>query len=145
MVWSSGLYFSWTEFKGVLLTSLLQPTKTMSPASRSLYYFGFYLLATGITLTVFPNALLSLVGVPETTEVWIHLLGVVVFAIGLYYVFMAPTNNFLFLTLSVYARISVFLWFVIFIVINLAPIQLLPFGLIDLAGAIWTYTALKKS
>lgn len=117
----------------------------MSPASRSLYYFGFYLLATGITLTVFPNVLLSLVGVPETTEVWIHLLGVVVFAIGLYYVFMAPTNNFLFLTLSVYARISVFLWFVIFIVINLAPIQLLPFGLIDLAGAIWTYTALKKS
>ncbi len=116
----------------------------MTAAARSVYYFGFYVLATGIVLTVFPNVLLSVVGVAETTEVWIHMLGVVVFAIGLYYVFMAPTNHKLFFTLSVYARISVFLWFVIFIVIGLAPLNLLPFGIIDLLGAGWTYAALRK-
>jgi len=102
-------------------------------------------LLVGATLTVFPNVLLSVVGIPETTEVWIHILGVVAFVLGLYYVFMAPTNHFLFFTLSVYARITVFLWFVIFIVINLAPIELLPFGVIDLAGAVWTYVALRKN
>jgi hypothetical protein len=116
----------------------------MTNASKSLYYFGFYLLLTGITLTVFPNTLLALFQIPTTTEVWIHVLGSVVFAIGLYYVFMAGANNALFLLLSVWARISVFIWFLIFVVLEMAPPQLLGFGLIDLAGALWTYIALKK-
>lgn len=116
----------------------------MTPAARSVYVFGFYLLVVGTILTVFPNTLLSIIGVAETTEVWIHLLGVVAFVLGLYYVFMAPTNHFLFFILSVYARITVFIWFVIFIIIKLAPVELLPFGVIDLAGAIWTYMALRK-
>ncbi len=116
----------------------------MTPASRSVYYFGFYLLATAITLTAFPNVLLSLMQVPETTEVWIRLLGVVVFAVGLYYVFMAPANNALFNTLTVYARCSVFVFFVAFVFIDLAPVQMILFGVVDLAGALWTYSALRK-
>ena len=91
----------------------------MTPASRSLYLFGFYLLATGVTLTAFPNVLLALFQIQETTEIWIRILGTVVFAIGLYYVFMAPANHILFMTLSVYARLSVFAWFLIFVVMNL--------------------------
>jgi len=116
----------------------------MSPAARSLYYFGFYLLVTGITLTVFPNLLLALVQIPETTEVWIRILGTVVFALGIYYVFMGPTNNGLFMRLTIYMRWSIFMWFVIFVVIGYAPIQLLLFGFIDLAGAVWTYQAMKQ-
>lgn len=116
----------------------------MTAASRSLYYFGFYLILTGITLTVFPNMMLGLIGIPETSEVWIHLLGIVVFNMGLAYVVVAPQNNTLFLTFSVYARASVFVWFLIFYFINLAPAQLIIFGVIDLAGAAWTYAALRK-
>jgi len=116
----------------------------MTPASKSLYYFGFYLLLTGVTLVAFPNMLLSMVGIPETNEVWIHVLGVVVFGIGLYYVFMAPTNHTLFMTLSIYVRLSVFFWFVVFVLIDWAPVQLLPFGVVDLSGAAWTYMALRK-
>jgi hypothetical protein len=116
----------------------------MTAASRSVYYFGFYLLLTGVTLTVFPNMMLAMVQIPETTEVWIRLLGTVVFAIGIYYVVMAPTNNVLFTRLTVYVRWSVFMWFVIFVVIGYAPLQLLLFGVIDLAGALWTYVVMKK-
>ena len=117
----------------------------MNAASRSVYYFGFYLLATGVTLTVFPNTLLSIVGMPEATEVWIHILGAIVFMIGLYYVFMAPANHALFLTLTVYARCAVFVWFLVFVLIGMAPVQLMLFGSVDLIGAIWTYTALRKA
>ena len=53
--------------------------------------------------------------------------------------------NTLFLILSVYARFSVVTWFVIFVVLEWAPPQLLLFGVIDLAGAIWTYLGLKKN
>ena len=116
----------------------------MTPASKSLYYFGLYLLILGISLTVFPNVLLSVFRIAETAEVWIRVLGAVTFSIGLYYVFMAPSNNILFLTLSVYVRASILLWFIVFVLIGWAPTQLILFGLVDMTGAIWTYVALRK-
>ncbi len=126
----------------VILLLKLQP---MTSASKSLYYFGLYLLILGITLTVFPNVLLSLFQIAETNEVWIHVLGTVVFGIGLYYVLMAPSNNTLFLTISIYVRASILLWFIAFVLIGWAPVQLILFGLADAAGALWTYVALKSN
>ena len=117
----------------------------MTPASKSLYYFGYYLLILGIALTVVPNLILSTFQIAPTSEVWIRVLGGVVFGIGLYYVFMAPTNHILFLTLSVYVRASILLWFILFVVIGWAPAQLILFGLVDMAGAAWTYMALRKT
>lgn len=116
----------------------------MTAASKSLYYFGFYLLALGITLIASPNLILSLFQIQETTEVWIRVVGTVVSGIGLYYVFMASSNNALFLILSVYVRTTILLWFVIFVVLDWAPPQLILFGLVDVAGAAWTYVALKR-
>jgi len=115
----------------------------MSPASRSVYYFGFYLLVTGITLTVTPNLLLSVFGIPETTEIWIRVLGSVVFTLGLGYVVMARSNNPLFLTFTVYARTYIFIIFTTFVILGWAPWQLVLFGVIDLVGAAWTYFGLR--
>jgi Ca2+/Na+ antiporter len=116
----------------------------MTAAARSLYYFGFYLILTGMTLTVAPNLLLSLFGMPETSEIWIRVLGSVVFTLGLGYVVMAPTNPRLFMTFSVYARTYVFVIFTAFVALGWAPWQLILFGVIDLAGAAWTYAGLRK-
>ncbi|MEQ8423986.1 MAG: hypothetical protein RIA63_04700 [Cyclobacteriaceae bacterium] len=116
----------------------------MTAASRSIYYFGYYLLILGITLTVVPNVLLSTFQLGETNEIWIRVLGAVVFNIGLYYVFMAPANHALFLTLSVYTRMLVLFWFIVFVTLGWAPVQLVLFGLVDGAGAVWTYLSLRK-
>lgn len=116
----------------------------MSPAARSLYYFGFYVLVTGITLTVAPNLVFSLLGIPETSEIWVRVLGSIVFILGLGYVVVAPSNLRLFQAYSVYSRTYVFLIFTTFVVIGWGPWQLILFGVIDLAGALWTYSALKK-
>lgn len=116
----------------------------MTAASKSIYYFGFYLLALGLLLIIAPNLLLSLFQIPETTEVWIRVLGTVVSGLGLYYVFMASSNNALFMILTVYVRTTILLWFIIFAVLEWAPAQLILFGLVDMAGAVWTYMALRK-
>ena len=121
-----------------------KPIAMMTPASKSVYYFGFYLLVLGISLTIAPNVLLGLFQIPATTEVWIHVLGVVVFNIGLYYIFMAPANSTLFLTLSVYTRAAILFWFIVFVLLGWAPAQLILFGAVDGAGALWTYMALRK-
>jgi hypothetical protein len=117
----------------------------MTNAGKSVYYFGFYLMMLGITLTGFPNILLSTFQLPETNEVWIRVVGILVFNIGLYYVFMAPTKSTLFYTLTVYTRASILVWFIAFVLIGWAQPQLILFGLADMAGASWTYMAMKKS
>lgn len=117
----------------------------MTAASKSIYYFGFYLLILGITITVVPNMLLATFQIAETNEVWIRVLGAVVFNLGLYYLLMAPANHSLFLMLSVYTRALILFWFIVFVMIGWAPLQLILFGIVDAAGAIWTYTALRKN
>ena len=116
----------------------------MTAAARSLYYFGFYLMLTGVTLTVAPNLLLSLFGIPTTTEVWIRVLGNVVFTLGLGYVVVAPSNLRLFLVYSVYARAFVFVMFGVFVALDIAPWQLILFGVVDRAGAAWRYSGLRR-
>jgi hypothetical protein len=116
----------------------------MNSAAKSIYYFGYYLLLLGVILISFPNFLLSTFQMPETQEVWIRVIGIIVFNIGLYYIFMAPSNNQTFVVLTVYTRGVVLLWFVIFVLMKWAPVNLIGFGLVDAAGALWTYLAIKK-
>ncbi len=116
----------------------------MNSAAKSVYYFGFYLLILSAALTVFPNLLLTTFMMPETNEVWIRVVGVLVFNIGILYIVLAPSNHSLFLTVTVYLRASILLWFIIFVLIEWAPTMLIMFGLVDFAGALWTYLELKK-
>ncbi|MBX2964003.1 MAG: hypothetical protein KF687_15935 [Cyclobacteriaceae bacterium] len=116
----------------------------MTPASRSVYYFGFYLLVLGIILIAFPNMLLPLFQFPEATEPWIRVAGMLVFHLGLYYIFMASTNNTIFLILTVYTRVAVLVWFVAFVIFGWASPMLISFGVVDATAALWTYTALRK-
>ncbi len=116
----------------------------MTSSAKSIYYFGFYLAILAVTLLAFPNTLLGMFQIEPTNEVWIRVVGVVVLDIGILYVFMAAANNVLFMTLTVYLRASVLLWFTLFAVLGMAPMQLILFGLADAAGAAWTYLALRK-
>ena len=116
----------------------------MTSAGKSVYYFGFYLLILGATLTGFPNVLLSTFQLPETNEIWIRVVGVLVFNIGLYYVFMAPTHSTLFYSISVYTRASILVWFIVFVLMGWAPALLILFGAVDMAGALWTFVAMRK-
>jgi hypothetical protein len=116
----------------------------MTSAGKSIYYFGFYLLILGITLTVVPNILLSTFLLPETNEVWIRVVGIIVFNIGLYYIFMAPVNQAIFYTLTIYTRALILFWFIVFVLLGWAPTPLIMFGLVDAAGAVWTYAAMRR-
>src|SRR5688572_30252164 len=116
----------------------------MTKASKTVYYFGIYLLVIAAALMAFPNTLLGMFQIAPTNEIWIRVLGAVVFDIGILYVFMAPANNPLFMILTVYVRFSILLWFILFVALNMAPVQLILFGLIDAAGGAWTYFALRK-
>ncbi|HRI62337.1 MAG TPA: hypothetical protein PK228_21500 [Saprospiraceae bacterium] len=115
----------------------------MTNAAKSVYYFGFYLLVLGLTLVFVPNILLTMFGFEPATEVWIRVLGAVVFAIGIYYVFTAPTNNETFIKTTIYVRSSILAWFTLFVLLGWAQPALMLFGGIDVLGALWTWNALR--
>lgn len=116
----------------------------MTAAARSVCYFGFYLYATGLLLITAPNFLLSTLQIPATDEVWIRVVGVLAFCIGYYYHRAGAGNIHAFCKHTIPTRIFVFLAFCTFVLLNYVSPMLILFGAIDLAGATWTWFALKQ-
>jgi steroid 5-alpha reductase family enzyme len=117
----------------------------MTAAAKSVFYFGFYLYATGLALIFIPNKLLTAFQLPETTEVWIRVVGVLVLLIGFYYHQMGKQNFKPFYSLTVIARTVVCISFICFVLLKFVSPMIIPFGVIDLLGAVWTFFALKKA
>jgi hypothetical protein len=115
----------------------------MSSAARSVYIFGIYLLIVGGLLMGSPNTLLTMLGLPATEEVWIRVLGITVMAIGLLDLSNARSEQPMFLRSTVRVRVFVFVAFLVFTMMKLAPPVLMAFGAIDLAAATWTFFALR--
>jgi hypothetical protein len=117
----------------------------MTAAAKSVYYFGFYLYLIGLTLIFIPNVFLKTVQIPETNEVWIRVVGLLAFFIGFYYHRSGSANTTSFFRLTIPTRILVFVAFTSFVLLKYVPPVLIVFGTIDLLGAIWTWTVLKKT
>jgi hypothetical protein len=115
----------------------------MSKSAFTVKAFGYYLLILGVVLIIVPNLLLTTFQLLATTEVWIRVVGVLVFNIGIYYIYAAQCEATAFFQASVYTRVFVLFAFATFAALQLASPMLIPFGTVDFLGAIWTYLALK--
>ena len=116
----------------------------MSKTAFTIRAFGCYLLLLGAGLILAPNVLLSLFRVPQTTEVWIRVVGVVVVTEGIYYLAAAQGEAIAFFRASVYARPLVLLAFGAFALLGLASPMLVLFGGVDALGALWTWLTMKS-
>lgn len=115
----------------------------MSRAARSVFVFGIYMVVMGTALMVMPNVLLSLFGIGASSDVWIRVVGVLVVILAFYYVQAARNELTEFLGWTVYTRSSLIVFLVLFVALDLAEPILIPFGFVDLLGAIWTRSALR--
>lgn len=115
----------------------------MSKSAFSLRVFSIYMFALGSVFAVVPNVLLPIFSFPETHEVWIRVVGMLVLIIGYFY-FMASRNEIRdFFRWSVSARLSVPVFFVTFVLFGFAPPVLILFGAIDAVAALWTAACLR--
>jgi len=117
----------------------------MSNSAKSVFVFAVYLILLGIILLLMPNVLLKLFSFPETTEVWIRVAGMLVLLIAFYYLQAARRELTEFFQWTVYARASVILFFIAFVVLMDIPPALILFGAVDLLGAVWTEATLRAS
>ena len=117
----------------------------MTRAAFTVRAFGYYLLVLGVILIIAPNMLLAMSFMPTTSEVWIHVLGVVVFNLGVYYIYAAKCEATAFFKASIYTRTFVLLAFAAFWLLGPAHPMLVAFGAVDFLGGLWTWRALKSA
>ena len=117
----------------------------MSRSAVSVFVFGIYLLLLGAVLVIVPNVLLTVLFVPPTNEVWIRVVGMLILFLGVYYVLAARAELRQFFPWTVYVRSSVIVFFAAFVILGFAPVQLILFGSVDLAAALWTAWALRSA
>src|SRR5215203_2766452 len=117
----------------------------MSPAARSVYVFGIYLLVVGGMLLGAPNTLLMVIGLSPTTEPWIHVAGIPVMAMGMLFASGARAENLWLFRTSVWVRVFAFISFVMLAALQMAPAVVVGFGVVDALGALWTRLSLREA
>jgi hypothetical protein len=115
----------------------------MTKAARSVFIFGLYLLVLGVVMIVAPNFLLGLFFLPDTTEVWVRVSGMLVLFLGFYYTQAGRKELTIFFRWTLYPRSTVILFFAVFVLLGYARPPLVLFGIVDLVGVIWTGLALR--
>jgi hypothetical protein len=117
----------------------------MSNLARSITAFGVYLSIAGLSFIFIPNIVLPLFGFPTTTEVWIRLVGLLTAILGMYFLYSVRHDDRHFFSATLYARLMFFVGVTLFVIFKLGSPLLIIFGLVDLAGAAWTWSALRAS
>ena len=117
----------------------------MTKAAFTVRAFGYYLLALGVVLVFVPNVLLAASFMPTTSEVWIRVLGIVVFNLGVYYIYAAKCEATEFFRATVLTRTLVLVAFAAFWLLGLAQPMLVTFGAVDFFGGLWTWKALRDA
>jgi hypothetical protein len=117
----------------------------MSPAARSVFVFGLYLIAVGLGLLLAPNAVLGPLGFPPAADAWPRVVGVLVLCLSYYYLSAARAGLTLFLRWTVTVRVGVFVIFGSLVLLKVAPAPLALLGAVDLAAALWTAAALRRA
>ncbi|WUR11178.1 hypothetical protein E7V67_015810 [[Empedobacter] haloabium] len=119
----------------------MSSSQSMPRAALSARWFAFYVVSVGAALLLVPNLLLALFGMAPTSEIWIRVVGLVAFNLGVYAWISAHHRRFL--QASVYTRALVFIVLAGFVLAGMAEPMLALFGVVDLCGAIWTWLALR--
>ncbi len=116
----------------------------MSNVAKSAFVFGVYLVIFGAFTIVIPNSILNLSSLPQTTEVWVRVVGMLVLYFGIYYILAARNEMIDFLRWTLYLRPTVIVFFISFVLLDFASPSLIFFGVADLLGAFWTGIALRQ-
>lgn len=118
-------------------------TASPDPATLSMLAFGVYAMLTGVGLIASPGTVLSPLGIATPSEIWIRVVGLLALVVGYYYWACGRAGAIAFYRATIAGRLAFCTGCVMLVLLAGAPLQLLLFGFVDVAGAAWTAWALR--
>ena len=109
----------------------------------SIYAQAVYMLLAGPLLVLAPNTLMTLVGIPPSSEFWPRVLGLLVSVVALFYLAIAREGYTKLMRLTVLERLIFCAGLVVFVLLDIAPTVLLLFAAVETALAVWTYIEIR--
>jgi hypothetical protein len=116
----------------------------MSSVAKSVYYFSFYLMVSGLALFFASDTILPLLGIPGTTDVWVNVAATLVFILGVFFFHMARKNSRDFFFISLFGRGIFTVSIASLVLFYNAPVPLLLFAAVDVIGFLWTLGVYRK-
>ncbi|MBW2261936.1 MAG: hypothetical protein JRG91_08190 [Deltaproteobacteria bacterium] len=117
----------------------------MTRAGKSIFYFGFWVLACGLGLFFFPELCLKLMGLELPDYITVRLFGMVLVYLSIYYFVAGRYPAFWpFFRMTVYTRSSALLVVGVLVLLGLAKPLVFGFVVVDGLGALWTGLALRR-
>ena len=111
----------------------------------SMRAFGLYLiLVAGFGLMIVPHFVLGMFGLSAGDNAWIRMVGMLASIIGAYYLVAATSGAQEIIRWSIPLRVYAACFMVFLFISGTLPFGILLFAAIDLAGALWTWAALKS-
>ena len=114
----------------------------MNLVELSMFIFGIYIAVVALTFVFVPNMFLKLFRFEPTTEPWIRVLGIIIAILAYYYIHSALVGIPDFFWLTVWGRFALLPSFLLLVLAGKAKRQLIGFGVVDAAFAVWTLLAL---
>jgi hypothetical protein len=117
----------------------------MTRAGKSIFYFGFWVLACGVSLMFFPKFCLDIAGINLNDYITVRLFGMVLIYLSIYYFVAGQHPEFrpLYRT-TVFTRSSALIIVIVFVLLEMAKPIVIGFVVVDALGALWTALALRK-
>ena len=116
----------------------------MSHAGRSMFWFGFWVLACGIFLMFLPGMMLRVARVTVSNDVILRIQGMVLIFLAIYYFVAGRHPEFRPLyRVTVYTRASALPVTAVMVLLLRANPLIILFTVVDALGALWTALALR--
>jgi hypothetical protein len=117
----------------------------MNKVNKSVFIFGVYSLLMGIILLFVSKIILPIVGLPNSSDPWIRLLGFVLMCSSYYYIQSALKGNIDFARYTIHTRFFAPLVVIYLVATGKADWHFLSFGIVDGLGGVWTWLELKRN
>lgn len=115
----------------------------MKQSAKSLFFFGLYVVITGLVCLLSPDTLISMLQLPEVAKGWSSVIGLLVLVIGAYDVFAGRNGVEPMIKISVPVRLGFAAGTVLLVLLGQMPATLIVLGGADALGALWTAMALR--
>jgi hypothetical protein len=118
--------------------------KRMNNWKNALYGQMAYMIGMGLSFLFIPNLFLSLVGLPETDEIWIRILGLLALVLNMYYYNAIRHNTVTFARASMWGRLIFCAGIAVLAVLFSLPI-IIAFAAFEAGLALWTMWTLRQA